>query len=164
MNEDKSAVIVHPFAAPIDFGDLDGDPIPHPPGGRVMTITVNLFQGVIGGVVCGLATGIPSEIRIHGVGVRRIVWMLDRATIGSATYDFEPDNGILILKQTNDQLPRLNGGRGDGSANPGSRIHFHFKHKNDMPKSEAIYFPIIRQTIGKEVTLCGAADPRIVND
>jgi hypothetical protein len=152
------------LANPITFGDTDGDPIPALPFGRKMTVIVNLFRGTVGGIACTLATGIPSEIKIKGRGVRRIVWELDHEQIGDASYEFELNNGILIVDQTNNQLPSGNGGRGDGDQNPNSRVHFHYLHRNNVARSQAIYFPIIRQTIGKEVSLCGAADPRIVND
>jgi hypothetical protein len=152
------------FSVPIDFGETDGAAIPGTPHGRTMTITVNLFRGMVGGVACTLATGIPSEIRIKGRGVRRIVWKLNPERIDDASYEFDLNNGILIVDQTNDQLPSGNGGRGDGDHNPDSRVHFHYLHRNNVRASKATYFPIIRQTIGSEVSLCGAADPKVVND
>jgi hypothetical protein len=145
------------LSIPIDFGDTDGDPIPGPGNGRKLTLPVTLIQDKIGGLVVTLATGIPSKIMIHGSGVRLVIWELDHGTIGNATYDFEPENGILVVKEKGAQLPR-NERRRDTST------RFRCLHLNNAPDSEAIYFPIIRQTIGSEVSLCAAADPRIVND
>lgn len=107
---------------------------------------------------------LPSEIFVHGTGPaaaeRLMVWTLKPAAGSTATYEFQPKNGILVVDNPQSQLKGE--GIGDGSGGT-DKAKYHWTNKRKK-KVEMVYLPIILQRVGNVVSLCGAADPKVVND
>jgi hypothetical protein len=129
------------------------------------TYEITLTRTNVDGFDICFATGLPSEIKVVGKD-RLLIWKLKNpSTATTPTYAFETAVGIVFISQNN---TKFNGEIGDGGSNPSNTGYYHLKNPNDK-KGNASYLPIVLQTVvlpnGKEeVSLCGATDPRIVND
>jgi|GEM_PF-7007028 len=126
-------------------------------------IDIVIQEGLINGVQACLAN-LPSEVKVTGVGTsaqeRLMVWTLKPPAGSMATYEFQPKHGILVVDDPKTQLK--NGGIGDGLGGT-DKAQFHFTNKRKQ-LNEATYLPVILQRIGSVVSLCGAADPKVVNE
>lgn len=99
----------------------------------------------------------------------KIVWTLSptsSSTYPGATYAFQPDYGILVLKD---------GGRQIARSGVGTSVTlndtYHVYHLRSRRVDDVTYLPIVLQTVpaakvGDDpvITLCGASDPKIVNE
>jgi hypothetical protein len=134
-------------------------------------VEVKITRGLVDGQDTCVAK-VPEKIWLKSQVRTRIVWRLVPDTIanvtyGDATYEFQQDNGILILKDDNFQLDTRQTfhGWGDGVSTTPARSRYFFWHLNSKRQKQAVYFPIVLQK-KKDVddSLCAATDPRIVND
>ena len=143
-----------PFSTPIECT---------PSAGTGCQVDIPIIEGVINGIQACLAN-LPSEVRVHGTGVaapeRLMVWTLKPPAVSTATYEFQPKHGILVVDDPKSQLK--NGGIGDGLGGT-DPAQFHWTNKRKQ-KSEVTYLPVILQRLGGVTSLCGAADPKVVND
>lgn len=123
------------------------------------TVNVEMTQVPFEGYSYCLAK-LPAEIKVMGTGSnatpKEIVWNLVPATIGTTKFAFEANNGILIVSD-----PKLQNPKGKIGTTPAQ-----FIIKNQRKKiGEAVYLPVIVQTDAAGVaTLCGAWDPKIINN
>jgi hypothetical protein len=142
-----------PFSAPVDC-DVASPKCP---------VEIVILEGPINGVQACIAN-LPSEIKVHGTGAaapeRLMVWTLKPPTGSTATYEFQPKFGILVVDNPQSQLKGE--GIGDGSGGT-DKMQYHWTNKRKK-KVEIVYLPIILQRVGGVVSLCGAADPKVVND
>lgn len=139
-------------------------PFPCPTGSSTgCQIDIMIQEGPINGVQACLAN-LPSEVRVTGVGStatdRLMVWTLKPPAGSTATYEFQTKHGILVVDDPKSQLK--NGGIGDGQGGT-DKAQFHWTNRRKQPNN-ATYLPIILQRIGNVVSLCGAADPKVVNE
>ncbi|MES3012802.1 MAG: hypothetical protein V4750_03610 [Pseudomonadota bacterium] len=143
-------------------------PVACPNSGADCNITIAMNKATVNGVdyCVGL---LPEEIRFANTTsagtTKKIVWTLDPPTMAGMEFYFQPKSGIGILivdDTTNGQFH--SGAVGNGGANP-KKFQYNLKNKHNK-KGAAIYLPIIlqRDTSNGVVSLCGAADPKIVND
>lgn len=114
---------------------------------------------------------LSSETHVGTQLLKKIVWTLIPPTSpGNATYSFQPDYGILVLKDGGRQISRA--GLGDGSLGSSSSSMYYAYHlRSRQATDDVTYLPVVLQTVPSSVsggdpvvTLCGASDPRIVND
>lgn len=122
-------------------------------------VTVEITQVPFDGYNYCLAK-LPGEIKVLGSGPsgtpKSIVWNLVPPAIGTTKFSFETNNGILIVSDANKQNPKGKIGT--------SAAQFIVKNQRKKP-GEAVYLPVIVQTDSAGVvTLCGAWDPKIVNN
>ena len=111
-------------------------------------------------VSCSVKTG---DINLtYGTGTPRFIWITWDLTVVSpssppADYTFEPENGLLILRNRN-------GSTGNKADNV-SKTQVKIKHKYKIAHDEVHYYPLVLQTLsdGTE-SLCAAGDPKMVND
>jgi hypothetical protein len=123
-------------------------------------VAITMSQGVVNGVNLCLAR-LPGEIRVAGTGtnatVKAIAWTLEPAAMTGVTFSFQAKHGILVLADVNGQL--------QPGAIGTSPAQFVVKNKRKK-RGDSTYLPIILQTDTATglVTLCAAADPKIVNN
>lgn len=127
------------------------------------TVPVEMHPGEVNGKPYCLAI-LPDPINLPSPssGEKTIVWKLNTASLGNADLYFQPDFGVLVLDDNKGQIRECKKGNGQGGLSP---TEFHCKHKHNQSKADTTYVPIIlqRDRTSKEVSMCGAADPRIVN-
>jgi len=97
----------------------------------------------------------------------RIVWTLDTSSAtGGYKYEFNKDNGILIVDDKNSQATK--GGWGDGNAaiSPPRHDQYHVKNKNNKKDSKVFYLPVVVEldaSSGDVSSVCVPFDPIIYN-
>lgn len=99
----------------------------------------------------------------------RIVWTLSPTSsvmYPGATYAFQPDYGILVINDGGRQIARSGVGT-SVTLNDTYRVY----HLRSRKVDDVTYLPIVLQTVppatvGDDpvITLCGASDPKIVNE
>jgi hypothetical protein len=167
VDSDLSKGSLRPW--PLEFKSFLGPPQPPCPD-RTCAVPVTVYRGTIQGLDACVAT-LPTETKLSSRLLTKIVWTLSPPTIadstfGDADYEFEVNNGILVVEDNDFQMDMRSGrhGRGDGSALTATQ--FFFFHLNSRRNKEVTYLPVILQKNRKTglVSLCGAVDPRIFND
>ena len=142
-----------PFSAPIDCNAT----------GTGCAVSIVILEGPINGVDACVAN-LPSEVRVHGTSStaaeRLMVWTLKLPVGTTATYKFQPKHGILVVDDPKGQLKQGAIGDGLGGTDP---TQYHWVNRRRQ-RGEATYLPIILREVGGVVSLCGAADPKVVND
>ena len=128
-----------------------------------VTITMSLI-GPDDGYCLATLGDVTFSGTASGNRPKSIVWKLSPPTLGTKLFYFQPKNGILVVDDPNAQM--FGGGVGDGSGGPNPDVSkYHFKNKHNKTNT-AIFLPIVLQTDTTTgvVTMCGAADPKIVNN
>jgi hypothetical protein len=131
-------------------------------------ITIQPILGTNGQTLC--QASLTSQVNLSGTTPTspswRILWTLVPPTIPpvGVSYAFEPNNGILVTADSNNQL--FGRGIGDGAGN-NSPLMFHAFSRHNQLNSQVVYLPVILQTdtttSPPTVSLCAVADPKIVN-
>lgn len=147
------------------------------PGDCEVTIDISQVTTPGGGLYC--LAQLPETIRVKGTTNggpaknKKIVWSLKldpQIDTTKFTFRFQDKFGILVIDNPDGQIHGYKIGHGGSGPNPNDPMKFQVQDKrnkksqNDKPV--AIYLPVILQneTATKIDSLCGAADPRIVND
>ena len=150
------------------MGILSGPPILCTgPGDCSVPVTVNRGTTTAGIDFCQVT--LAFETHLGTQILKKIVWTLNPVTINDATYSFQPDYGVLILKDGGRQMSRS--GLGDGGGGTVLNYKYYAYHVRNRQSDEVTYLPIVMQTVPSAViggdpvvTLCGASDPKIIND
>lgn len=131
------------------------------------SVPVTVDRGTTTGSSDFCQVTLPSETKLGPQILKKIVWTLSPATIGNATYSFQPDYGILVLTDIGRQIFRS--GLGDGVSLLDYKYYTY--HLRSRKGDDVTYLPVVLQTVPSAdaggdpvVTLCGARDPKIVND
>lgn len=123
-------------------------------------VPVTMKQGTVDGLTVCLAR-VAAEIKVKKRGgfppTKKIAWNLTPPNMSGFEFSFQDKNGILVIEDPETQLQPGNIGA--------SNAQFVVKNKRKKTNN-AIYLPIIVQTETATgvVTLCAAADPKIVNE
>lgn len=154
-----------------------GQEVPCDEGDDDCGVTIDISQVTTPSGELYCLAQMPETIKVKGTTNggqernKKIVWSLkldsqiDRTKF---SFKFEDQFGILVIdnprpKQIHDY--RIGAGSGPHANDP---MYFHVKNRRNKKPNVAIYFPVILQTEIKGgvevVSLCGAADPRIIND
>ena len=138
------------------------------PGTLVCPVPVTLALTSEGG--CQVTARSPINLAPNQL-VTRIVWTLSPTSFPTdppnTTYSFQPDYGILVVADGGRQIARS--GLGDGST---ASIHvYNVLHLRNRWKDDVTYLPVVLRTVPPatidgepDITLCGASDPKIVNN
>ena len=140
-----------------------GQPIPCPvTGDCLVPVTVVLPTG------SGCQVTLSSEIDLAKDRLlTRIVWTLSPSSFTAypgTAYSFQPDYGILVVKDGGRQMARA----GVGKTNFPNDTYTVYHVRNPI-NDDVTYLPVVLQTVtptdgsSPVITLCGARDPKIVN-
>lgn len=136
---------------------------PHPCTAFPCTVPVAMHRSDVGGrPYCYAILPDPIQLPSPGGGPKTIVWKLDRASLPGGNLYFQPDHGILVLRDSGRQIMSCGPGNGQGGSDA---TEFHCKHRHGMSRAQTVYLPIIMQVdpVTGDIAMCGATDPRIVN-
>jgi len=133
------------------------------------TLVCRVPVAVTTGDGCQVTVRSPIQLARNQL-VTRIVWTLSVPSSSTdpanTTYSFQPDHGILVLNDSGQQI--VGRGLGDG----GSILDFtyHVDHRRNA-NYDVTYLPVVLRTVPPTppsvdplITLCGASDPKIVNN
>jgi hypothetical protein len=141
-----------------------------------VTIDISQVTTPSGDLFC--LAQLPETIKVKGTthGGReknkKMVWSLK---LGSQidptkfTFRFQDKFGILVVKNPKpEQIHGYKIGTGSGT-HANNPMYFHVQNRRNNKGNDAVYLPVILQTEAKPdgtkvESLCGAADPRIIND
>lgn len=127
-------------------------------------IPITIVETVATDGTKGCQAQMTSELHIKGTSAlakeKNIVWTLSPTKLAGGTLAFHPTHGILVI--TDQHNPQLHDG-GPGNGSVVSDTQFFVKNRRNS-KGESTYLPIILLTTGGIVSLCGAADPKIINE
>jgi hypothetical protein len=135
---------------------------PHSCASFPCTVPVTMLAGSIGGKPSCLAQ-LPDPVNLPrpAGGEKTIVWELNTSSLPGVVLYFQTNVGIVVLDDKKVQIRECKSGNGSSV----STTQFHCKHKHNQAGAVTVYLPIVMQTeiSTGEVSMCGAADPRIVN-
>jgi hypothetical protein len=138
----------------------DKDPCP-------VKLTVQpLFDANNNLIACAASTGeltiTFSEPAMNKSAV--IHWTISAGpgTPSSATYDFDPNYGLIVLQ---DDDKATNGKKDNTSTTTDLYMTYKFKrHPTGSNKQTVIYYPLVFQSGSPAPTLCASTDPQIANN
>jgi hypothetical protein len=135
---------------------------PGPPhsGWRRCYVQVTITPYVSGGVEYCLAQ--VGNVEFADRPKNKLVVFELKAASGSGRYVFHDPDGILLFTNAGGKVTK--GGRGNGDRS--SEASFFLKNTHGS-RGEALFLPVILQvdrTTGDPLSVCAAADPKIINN
>lgn len=108
------------------------------------------------------------EIRFTDRGTRKlVVFEIEKPSGSTVDYRFDEDDGIKLWTGNNSDIARAGRGNGDNQNKTPSQYHLRNMHGK---QETAVYLPLILQyenTLAgddKPQSVCGAADPTVINN